>query len=119
MFDIGLIEMLIVFVVALLVIGPERLPSVARTLGKYVAKARRFVAGVRSDIERELHADELRQILKDQSDQIDDLKEVLDDTRKQITTPVEDGAEQLKQEMEDVVKSTKSSATISSELSND
>jgi len=101
-FDISLVEMLIVFAVALVVIGPERLPAVARTLGKYVAKARRFVAGVRSDIERELHNDEIRQLISDQKEQIDDLQGVLDDTRKQISEPLKDSAESFKSEVKDV-----------------
>lgn len=107
MFDMGLIEMAMVFIVALLVIGPEKLPQVARTLGKYVAKARRFVAGVRSDIERELHADELRQILKDQSEQIDDLKEVLDDTRKQLNTTTTDAVEEIQSEVNEAAELAK------------
>jgi len=107
MFDMGLIEMAMIFVVALLVIGPEKLPQVARTLGKYVAKARRFVAGVRSDIERELHADELRQILKDQSEQIDDLKEVLDDTRKQLHNTATDVVEEIQSGVDDAAEMVK------------
>ena len=107
MFDMGLIEMAMIFVVALLVIGPEKLPQVARTLGKYVAKARRFVAGVRSDIERELHADELRQILKDQSEQIDDLKAVLDDTRKQLHKTARDVVDEMQGEVDEAAEMVK------------
>jgi len=107
MFDMGLIEMAMIFVVALLVIGPEKLPQVARTLGKYIAKARRFVAGVRSDIERELHADELRQILKDQSEQIDDLKEVLDDTRKQLHNTATDVVDEIQGEVDEAAEMVK------------
>ena len=107
MFDMGLIEMVMIFVVALLVSGPEKLPQVARTLGKYVAKARRFVAGVRSDIERELHADELRKILKDQSEQIDDLKEVLDDTRKQLHNTATDVVEEIQGEVDEAAEMVK------------
>lgn len=108
MFDISLVEMLMVFVVALLVIGPERLPSVARRLGAYFAKARRFVAGVRSDIERELHADELQKVLKDQSKEIDEIKGVFDETRKEISAPLDESAKQLKNEVDDIMESTKS-----------
>lgn len=52
MFDFGFSEMIIVGVVALVVLGPERLPVVARTAGEWIGKAQRFVAQVKSDIDR-------------------------------------------------------------------
>jgi len=66
MFDIGFWELVVVAVVALLVIGPERLPSVARTAGLWVGRARRFVSSVKADIEREIKAEELKRILDEQ-----------------------------------------------------
>ena len=60
MFDIGFLELAIIAVVGLIVIGPERLPEVARTVGTWVGKFRRFVSSVKSDIERELRQDEIR-----------------------------------------------------------
>ena len=53
MFDFGFSEMLVIGVIALVVLGPERLPVVARTAGEWVGKAQRFVAQVKSDIDRE------------------------------------------------------------------
>ncbi|WP_290652300.1 Sec-independent protein translocase protein TatB [Aquisalimonas sp.] len=60
MFDISFPELLIILVVALLVIGPERLPRVARTMGLWVGRARSVFNSVRRDIEREAKLDELR-----------------------------------------------------------
>ncbi len=68
MFDIGFWELAIVMVVALLVIGPERLPGVARKAGMWLGRTRRFIASVKADIDRELAAEELQRILKDQAD---------------------------------------------------
>lgn len=60
MFDIGFSEILIISVVALIVIGPERLPKVARTLGHLFGRMQRYVSDVKSDISREMQLDELR-----------------------------------------------------------
>ncbi|HQR50926.1 MAG TPA: Sec-independent protein translocase protein TatB [Methylophilaceae bacterium] len=62
MFDIGFSEILVIAVVALVVIGPERLPKVARTLGLLTGRMQRYVSTVKADIDRELHLDELRKL---------------------------------------------------------
>jgi sec-independent protein translocase protein TatB len=62
MFDIGFSELLVIGVVALVVIGPERLPRVARTLGHLAGRLQRYVADVKSDINREIELDELRKM---------------------------------------------------------
>ncbi len=63
MFDIGFSELALVAVVALLVLGPERLPKVARTVGALVRRARSSWQDVRSEIERELAAEDLRKTI--------------------------------------------------------
>ena len=83
MFDFGFAEMLVIGVVALLVIGPERLPSVARTVGGYVGRIRRFVNNVRSDVEREFRTDELQRMLREQQDELQSLKETINESRQQ------------------------------------
>jgi len=84
MFDFGFAELLIVGIVALLVIGPERLPSVARKAGTYFARIRRFVTNVRADVEREFRTDELQEMLKKQQDELQSLKDVVNETRKDV-----------------------------------
>ena len=64
MFDVSLVELAVIALVALLVLGPERLPRAARTVGLYVRKARQSWYSVRADIERELAADELKRSLE-------------------------------------------------------
>jgi sec-independent protein translocase protein TatB len=60
MFDIGFSEIVVIAVVALIVIGPERLPTVSRTLGILFGKANRYVSGLKADISRELSLDEIK-----------------------------------------------------------
>ena len=62
MFDIGFTELLVIGVVALIVIGPERLPGVARTLGHLLGRMQRYVADVKADINREVELEELRKM---------------------------------------------------------
>ncbi len=62
MFDIGFSEMIVIAVVALVVIGPERLPKVARTLGHLFGRMQRYVNDVKSDISREMELEELRKL---------------------------------------------------------
>lgn len=84
MFDFGFWELAIVMVVALLVVGPERLPALAGQIGKWVGKAKRMIASVRSDIESEIKAAELKEILEKQQGEIGELKEMLKSTQTEI-----------------------------------
>lgn len=76
MFDIGFLELAIIAVVGLIVIGPERLPEVARTVGTWVGRFRRFVTSVKSDIDRELRQEELRKALERDAG-LDELKQIM------------------------------------------
>ncbi len=64
MFDIGFSELLLIAVVALVVLGPERLPKAARFAGLWVRRARNQWDSVKQELERELHAEELRRNLQ-------------------------------------------------------
>ena len=65
--------------VSLLVIGPERLPKVARIAGFWIGKTRSMVASVKAEIKQELHAEEIRQIMKEQAD-LQEFHAALDET---------------------------------------
>lgn len=67
MFDIGFFELLLIAVVGLVVIGPERLPRVAMTLGRWFGRARYFVSSVKADIDKEIRAEELKRIMNEQA----------------------------------------------------
>lgn len=62
MFDVGFSELIVIALVALIVIGPERLPRVARTVGALLGRAQRYVNDVKADIQREVDLDELNNI---------------------------------------------------------
>ncbi len=70
MFDIGFWELAMIGLVALLVIGPERLPGVARTVGVWVGRGRRLVSQVKADVAREMKAEELKRVLEQQKNSI-------------------------------------------------
>src|SRR5437667_5585919 len=62
MFDIGFSELLVIGVVALIVIGPQKLPRVARTVGHLMGRLQRYVSDVKADINREIELEELRKM---------------------------------------------------------
>ncbi|HSB49397.1 MAG TPA: Sec-independent protein translocase protein TatB, partial [Burkholderiales bacterium] len=68
MFDIAFSELLIIAIVALIVIGPERLPKVARTLGHLFGRMQRYVNDVKADISREMQLDELKKMQSSMED---------------------------------------------------
>jgi sec-independent protein translocase protein TatB len=84
MFDVGFWELTIIAVVALIVIGPERLPKVARTAGHWIGRGRRFVASVKADIDKEIKAEELKQILEQQAQKANPLHEIIEETKEDI-----------------------------------
>ena len=85
MFDIGFSELIVIALVALIVIGPERLPRVARTLGALLGRAQRYVNDVKADIQREVDLDELRNI-----------KSTFQDAAKSVEQSVTQAGQELK-----------------------
>lgn len=70
MFDIGFSELMVIAVVALIVIGPERLPKVARTAGLLSGRLRRYVGDVKADISREMQLEELKRMQQEVADRV-------------------------------------------------
>jgi len=89
MFDIGFWELSLIGVIALLVIGPERLPAVARTVGLWVGKAQRFVSNVKDDVNRELETENLKKMIGDQKSQIQELKGLMNNVQKEVNEGVQ------------------------------
>lgn len=92
MFEIGFWELVVVGVVALLVVGPEKLPGLARTAGLWVGKARRMLADVKAEVDRELHLEELKQSFRQQANLTDlkDLSEQVKSLREDIRAEFDD-----------------------------
>ncbi len=85
MFDIGMGEIALTAVIALLVLGPERLPGAARTAGRVLRKARNSWQSVRTEIERELAAEELKHDIKQATQAVESIN--LDPTKKKSPHP--------------------------------
>jgi sec-independent protein translocase protein TatB len=101
MFDIGFSELLVIGVVALIVIGPERLPRVARTLGHLAGRLQRYVSDVKADINREIELDELRKMR-------DEVQKAASNIEASVTAEVAKAQTDLDKTAEDLNKSVQS-----------
>jgi sec-independent protein translocase protein TatB len=96
MFDIGFSELVIIALVTLLVVGPERLPKVARTLGHLFGRMQRYVNDVKADISREIQLDELRKMQTDVQEAARDFEQSVN----REVTKVEQEARSVTQSLE-------------------
>src|SRR5690606_21923271 len=88
MFGLSFGELFVIGVVGLIVIGPERLPTVARTLGHLVGRAQRYVNDVKSDIQREVDIQEIAKIKEEMQSAVSDVKSSVEDTASALRNPV-------------------------------
>lgn len=88
MFDVGFSELLLCFVVALVVLGPERLPKVARTVGRWTGQARAYLRNLSTELDRESQLAELRQ-------QLADANKLMRDQQQTVQTLLKDSAKPL------------------------
>ena len=111
MFDIGFTEIMVVMLVALLVIGPERLPGLARKAGLLMGKAKRFIGSVKADIDRELAAEDLKRIIKEQKEAsgiheiIEETKGTLNEAKQEYLVKSKEEIEKTSQEIRGDIKS--------------
>lgn len=80
MFDIGFLEIIIIGIVGLVVIGPERLPDVARTAGRWLGRVRRFISNVKADIDKEIQQEELKKAIERDAG-LDEIKQIMNTDR--------------------------------------
>ena len=119
MFDIGFWEIAIIALIGLLILGPERLPRAARSIGLWVGKARRMLAEVKRDIDRELDASDLKKIKDEVQTTVEESKEVFEEASikkdiEEAKSALEDTAETLNEKITDEPEA----ATKSSESEN-
>jgi len=111
MFDIGFWELGLISVIALLVVGPERLPSLARTLGLWLGKARRMFTSIKDEIDREIRVDEIKKAAQEAVQA--PVEKALEETADPMTTIKEETEKVMndaKSQFEDGNKSEKKSA---------
>ena len=106
MFDVGFSEVVIIAIIALVILGPERLPKAARTIGFWVGKARRMVADVKTDIDREMRESELADLRK-LGDEISDEKNEFQSAAGKVAddSGVESVVESIKKSADDIQSS--------------
>ncbi|KAB2935698.1 MAG: twin-arginine translocase subunit TatB [Candidatus Contendobacter sp.] len=92
MFEIGFWELVVVGVVAMIVVGPEQLPGLARKAGFWLGKAKRMIAEVKAEVDRELHLEEIKQSLRQQADlgEVKDLTDQMKSFRREIEEEFDD-----------------------------
>jgi sec-independent protein translocase protein TatB len=88
MFDIGFSEIVVIAVVALVVIGPEKLPKTARTLGVLFGRLQRYVSDVKADISREMELDELRRLQREMQGAARDIEQTVRTAANDVATGV-------------------------------
>ncbi|HIB28400.1 MAG TPA: twin-arginine translocase subunit TatB [Candidatus Thioglobus sp.] len=83
MFDVGFWEFALIGVIALIIVGPERMPGIARAAGRYVGKAKRFIAKIQDDVSDELEVEKFKEQLSSM-DKDSNIIEIFDETKDKI-----------------------------------
>ena len=102
MFDFGFSEMILVAVVALIVVGPQRLPKVARTAGHLLGRLQRYVSDVKADVSREMQLDELKKLQQQVQEQARELESTVRKEAEGVESSVRDTAGEIERSVEPV-----------------
>jgi len=92
MFDIGFSELIVIALVALIVIGPEKLPKVARTAGALLGRLQRYVSDVKSDIQREMQIEDLKRLQQQVEESARSLEVSVDKELREVETSLNKAA---------------------------
>jgi sec-independent protein translocase protein TatB len=111
MFDVSFSELMVIGVIALIVIGPERLPKVARTVGHLLGRAQRYVNDVKADIRREIELDDLRKFKSDMEEAAQSVQTSLRDAESSLREP----AQAIRQELDDAAKAATGAVSLNSD----
>ena len=113
MFDIGFSEIVVIGVVALIVIGPERLPKTARTVGLLFGRLQRYVNDVKADISREIELDELRRLQREMHGAARDIEQTVKTAASDVTAGVRSVESELNQAAQQAVDTSGSDKAAS------
>lgn len=102
MFDFGFSEMVVVALVALIVVGPQRLPKVARTAGHLLGRMQRYVAEVKADVSREMQLDELKKLQEQVKEQARELESTVRKQAQDVESSVRDTAGEIEHGLDPV-----------------
>ena len=129
MFNFGITEIMLIAVIGLVVIGPERLPKVARTLGHMFGRMQRYVSDVKSDISKEMQLEELKSLQKTMQETAEEVQESVSQQVNFIETEIKDAdgwksylnaqAEITQQYNDKLVESTKNVVELGNAYSNE
>lgn len=104
MFNFGISELMVIAVVGLIVIGPERLPRVARTLGHLFGRMQRYVNDIKADINREVELDELRQLQSSMKEAAEEIEQSVSKQVNYVEGEVRAAEAETRKSVEDAVK---------------
>lgn len=104
MFDLSFVEIVIIAVVLLLVVGPERLPKVARTLGHLFGRMQRYVTEIKTDINREIELDELRKLQASMQEAARDVEESVSKQVRYVENEVREAEDEARKSVESVAQ---------------
>lgn len=104
MFDIGFSELLLIGIVALVVIGPERLPKVARTAGHLFGRMQRYVADVKADINREIQAEDLHKLQEE-------IRSSVNSIEQSVARELNQGSQAISEQIHEIVELPQPQAT--------
>ena len=94
MFDVGFSELFVIAIVALIVIGPEKLPKVARTAGHLLGRLQRYVGDVKSDINREMQLEDLKKLQQQVADQAKSMEQSVSQQLNSVETSLNESIAQ-------------------------
>ncbi len=112
MFDVGFSELIVIGVVALVVIGPERLPKVARTLGVLTGRLQRYVAQVKADINREIEAADLGKVKQEFESAARSFQAEVESKAADVEREIRDAQSQIDRELSAAAATTTAAASV-------
>ena len=113
MFDVGFTELMVIALVALIVVGPERLPRVARTAGHWLGRLQRYVSDVKADINREIQLEDLKKLQQQVAEQARTMEESISKHMQSVETSLNESIAQGIGDKQDVATPSSDGASPS------